>query len=187
MPTANGKLGVGICGVGWCGAQHIQAFQKNPHTEVTWLYGGPDEQRTRASAAKNSVDLPNARIATSYDDLIAAPDVDIVSIASPNAIAMSKPIAHKCVTAGDKVQSMTILDLVMRPEIVQQAWTYFPDLQTKENKYEPMIRPQDQPAICLNKSTMDKYRPEIKKYYYDPTKYKTYLEQLGIKYPMVKK
>ena len=26
MPTANGKLGVGICGVGWCGAQHIQAF-----------------------------------------------------------------------------------------------------------------------------------------------------------------
>ena len=83
MPTANGKLGVGICGVGWCGAQHIQAFQKNPHTDVTWLYGGPDEQRTRASAAKNNVDLPNARIATSYEDLIAAPDVDIVSIASP--------------------------------------------------------------------------------------------------------
>ena len=26
---------------------------------------------------------------------------------------------------------------------------------------------------------MDKYRAEMKKYYYDPTKYKTYLEQLG--------
>src|SRR5829696_8294378 len=84
MPTANGKLGVGICGVGWCGAQHIQAFQKNPHTEVTWLYGGPDEQRTRASAAKHNVDLPSARIARSYDELVAARDVDIVSIASPN-------------------------------------------------------------------------------------------------------
>jgi len=33
---------------------------------------------------------------------------------------------------------------------------------------------------------MAKYRPEIKKYYYDPTKYKTYLEQLGIKYPTVR-
>ena len=88
MPTANGKLGVGLCGVGWCGAQHIQAFQKNPHTEVTWLYGGPDEQRTRASAAKNNVDLPNARIALSYEELVAAPDVDIVSSASATRSAV---------------------------------------------------------------------------------------------------
>jgi aminobenzoyl-glutamate utilization protein B len=104
-----------------------------------------------------------------------------------NAIAMATPIAHKGVTAGAKVQAMTILDLVMRPELVQQAWTYFRDVQTKDTKYEPLIRAQDQPAIWLNKNTMDKYRPEMKKYYYDPTKYKTYLEQLGIKYPMVKK
>ena len=33
---------------------------------------------------------------------------------------------------------------------------------------------------------MAKYRPEMKKYYYDPSKYKTYLEQLGIKYPTVR-
>ena len=34
---------------------------------------------------------------------------------------------------------------------------------------------------------MEQYRPEMKKFYYDPTKYKTYLEQLGITYPTVKK
>ena len=33
---------------------------------------------------------------------------------------------------------------------------------------------------------MDKYRPEMKKYYYDAAKYSTYLEQLGIKYPTVR-
>ena len=33
---------------------------------------------------------------------------------------------------------------------------------------------------------MAKYGPEMKKYYYDPSKYKTYLEQLGIKYPTVR-
>jgi aminobenzoyl-glutamate utilization protein B len=33
---------------------------------------------------------------------------------------------------------------------------------------------------------MDKYRPEMKKFYYDPVKYDTYLEQLGIKYPTVR-
>ena len=55
-----------------------------------------------------------------------------------------------------------------------------PDVQTKDVKYEPLIRPQDQPAIELNKETMERYRPEMRKYYYDPTRYKTYLEQLGI-------
>jgi aminobenzoyl-glutamate utilization protein B len=103
-----------------------------------------------------------------------------------NAIAMATPIAYKGVTAGAKVQAMTILDLVARPELVEQAWTYFRDVQTKETKYEPLLRPQDQPAIWLNKGIMDKYRPEMKKYYYDPSRYKTYLEQLGIKYPTVK-
>ena len=47
-------------------------------------------------------------------------------------------------------------------------------------KYTPLLRPQDQPAIHLNKAIMDRYRPEMRKFYYDPTRYKTYLEQLGI-------
>jgi aminobenzoyl-glutamate utilization protein B len=60
-------------------------------------------------------------------------------------------------------------------------------VQTKEMKYEPLIRPEDTPAIELNREIMEKYRPEMRKYYYDPTKYKTYLEQLGIEYPTVRK
>jgi len=104
-----------------------------------------------------------------------------------NAIAMATPIAHKGVVAGAKVQAMTMLDLVMRPELVAQAWTYFRDVQTKDVKYEPLIRAQDQPAIWLNKAVMEKYRPEMKKFYYDPSRYKTYLDQLGIKYPTVRR
>jgi aminobenzoyl-glutamate utilization protein B len=103
-----------------------------------------------------------------------------------NAIAMATPIAHKWVTAGAKVQAMTVLDLMMRPELVTQAWEYFRNVQTKETKYTPLIRPEDKPAIWLNEQTMAKFRPEMKKYYYDPTKYKTYLEQLGIKYPTIR-
>jgi aminobenzoyl-glutamate utilization protein B len=103
-----------------------------------------------------------------------------------NAISMATPIAHKGVIAGAKVQAMTLLDLVSRPELVEQAWKYFKDVQTKETKYEALIRPQDTPAIWLNKATMDKYRPEMKKYYYDPSRFKNYLEQLNIKYPTVR-
>jgi len=104
-----------------------------------------------------------------------------------NAIAMATPIAHKGVTAGAKVQAMTMIDLLMKPAVVQAAWDYFRNVQTKDMKYEPLIRPDDRPAIELNKPTMDKYREQMKKFYYDPAKYKTYLEQLGIAYPTVKK
>jgi len=104
-----------------------------------------------------------------------------------NAISMATPIAHKGATAGAKVQAMTVLDLLLRPALVDQAWDYFRSVQTKETKYEPLIRPQDKPATELNKATMEKYRPEMKKYYYDPSRYKTYLEQLGITYPTVRK
>ena len=103
-----------------------------------------------------------------------------------NGVAMATPIAHKGVTAGAKVQAMTALDLMMRPELVSQAWAYFKDVQTKDRKYVPLIRPDDKPAIWLNEQNMAKYRPEMKKYYYDPSKYKTYLDQLGIKYPTVR-
>ena len=103
-----------------------------------------------------------------------------------NAIAMATPIAHKGATAGAKVQAMTVLDLLMRPELVQQAWDYFRNVQTKERKYTPLLRSDDKPAIWLNKGIMERYRPEMKKYYYDPTRYRTYLEQLGIKYPTVR-
>jgi len=104
-----------------------------------------------------------------------------------NAVSMATPIAHKGVTAGAKVQAMTVLDLLTRPELVSQAWDYFKNVQTKDKKYTPLLRPEDKPAIWLNKETMDRYRPEMKKYYFDPTKYKTYLEQLGIDYPTVRK
>jgi aminobenzoyl-glutamate utilization protein B len=103
-----------------------------------------------------------------------------------NAISMATPIAHKGVTAGAKVQAMTLVDLVLKPAVVDQAWDYFKNVQTKYIKYEPLIRPQDQPAIELNKAIMERYRPAMRKYYYDPSRYKTYLEQLGIKYPTVK-
>jgi aminobenzoyl-glutamate utilization protein B len=103
-----------------------------------------------------------------------------------NAISMATPIAHKGATAGAKVQAMTTLDLLTKPSLITQAWDYFRNVETKTVKYYPLMRPEDQPAIWLNKATMDKMRPEMRKYYFDPSKYKTYLDQLGITYPTVR-
>ena len=103
-----------------------------------------------------------------------------------DGIAMATPIAHKGVVAGAKVQAMTLLDLMMQPKVVADAWDYFTNVQTKTVKYKPLMAPSDQPAIWLNAEKMAKYREEMRKFYYDPKKYGSYLEQLGIQYPSVK-
>jgi aminobenzoyl-glutamate utilization protein B len=103
-----------------------------------------------------------------------------------NAISMATPIAHKGVTAGAKVEAMTLLDMLVKPDIIKNAWIYYNDIQTKDIKYVPLVGEKDKPAIHLNTKIMAEFRPEMKKYYYDPTKYKSYMEQLGIKYPTVR-
>ncbi len=103
-----------------------------------------------------------------------------------NAIAMATPIAHKGSLAGAKVQALTVLDLLMHPDLVAKAWEYFNGVQTKDRKYKSFLREEDQPALWLNKKIMEEHRPAMRKLYYDPAKFDTYLEQLGIRYPVVR-
>jgi aminobenzoyl-glutamate utilization protein B len=104
-----------------------------------------------------------------------------------NAIAMATPIAHKGALAGAKVLTLTILDALTTPKLVADAWDYFRNVQTKEIKYQSLLRPEDKPAIWLNKRIMADYRDQMKKFYYDAAKYDTYLEQIGVRYPVLEK
>jgi aminobenzoyl-glutamate utilization protein B len=99
------------------------------------------------------------------------------------AIAMATPIAHKGAVAGAKATAMTVLDLMTTPALLVAAKDYFDNVQLKDVKYDPALTLEDRPAIHLNKDLMDKLRPAMSKYYYDPKKYPSYLEQLGIDYP----
>jgi len=100
-----------------------------------------------------------------------------------SAIAMATPIAHKGCTAGAKVHALTMLDLLLTPELVKQAWEYYTSVQTKDLKYTPLVRAEDKPATFLNTTIMAGYRDRMKPFYFDSSRYKTYLEQLGVPYP----
>jgi aminobenzoyl-glutamate utilization protein B len=104
-----------------------------------------------------------------------------------NAIAMATPIAHKGIVAGSKVMAMTMIDLLLRPELIQGAKAYFTDVQLKNHKVLPLLSATDQPQIQLNRETMERFRPEMRKFYYDASKYDTYLDQLGVKFPTLAK
>ena len=95
--------------------------------------------------------------------------------------------AHKGATAGAKVHAMTMLDFLMRPELIERAWDYFRDVQTKDVQYKPLIREEDEPALERNQDIMDEFRPALRTFYFDSTKYETYLEQLGIEYPTLRR
>ena len=103
-----------------------------------------------------------------------------------DAIAMATPVAHKGATAGAKAMAMTMLDVLLTPKLVTDAKDYFTNVQTKDTKYVPLIRPEDRPAVELNKGILDRYREQMRPFYYDSKKHKTYLEQLGISYPTVR-
>ncbi len=104
-----------------------------------------------------------------------------------DAIAMATPIAHKGVVAGAKVLSATLIDMLTDPGIIKKAWDYHTQVQTKETRYIPFLDAGTKPATHLNTEIMMQYREDMKKFYYDPSKYRTYLEQLGIHYPQLER
>jgi aminobenzoyl-glutamate utilization protein B len=103
-----------------------------------------------------------------------------------SGIASATPIAHKGVVAGAKAQAMTILDLLTKPELIKGAWDYFNNVQRKEHTYVPFIAKDTPAPTHLNREILERYREKMRPFYYDPTKFPTYLDQLGIKYPTVK-
>jgi aminobenzoyl-glutamate utilization protein B len=102
-------------------------------------------------------------------------------------MAMATPIAHKGATAGAKVIAATMLDLLQDGQLRDQAWQYFRDEQLAGDKYVPFISKDDPPAIEKNADAMQTYRERMRELYYDPSRYDTYLEQLGINYPALEK
>ncbi|MFC4257394.1 amidohydrolase [Altererythrobacter xixiisoli] len=100
-----------------------------------------------------------------------------------SAIAMATPIAHKGAVTGAKAVAMTALDLLTTPSLVAEAKKFQQEVQFAEATYDPVLTPETQPAIHLNTEVMERLRPKMEPFYYDPSKYESYLDQLGIAYP----
>jgi aminobenzoyl-glutamate utilization protein B len=103
-----------------------------------------------------------------------------------SAMAMATPIAHKGATAGAKVFARTLLDILLTPSLADDARGYFENVQQADTDYTSFLRPEDEPAIWLNAEIMERFKPQLEQYYYDPSRYDTYLEQLGIEYPTIR-
>jgi len=85
------------------------------------------------------------------------------------------------------VMALSMLDCVIPPELVHAAKTYFTDVHLKTDKPQEFLAESDVPQVQINRETMARLRPEMRKFYYDASKYETYLDQLGVKFPTLAK
>jgi aminobenzoyl-glutamate utilization protein B len=104
-----------------------------------------------------------------------------------SGIAMATPIAHKGANYGARVIAMTAIDILTTPELVDAARQYFNDVTTAEYRWESLIPLETPPPTFLNEERMARFRPQLDSLVYDPTRYSTYLEQLGIEYPTLRR
>lgn len=89
------KLRVGVIGCG-VGQLHLQGFAEDPRVEVVAI-AGLDEDRCRELA--RTFGIP--RVYRDYQDLIADPDIEAVTVAVPNVLHL--PVALAALAAGKHV------------------------------------------------------------------------------------
>jgi aminobenzoyl-glutamate utilization protein B len=84
------------------------------------------------------------------------------------AVTPTSTIAHKGMVSASKVLAGAMLDFLTKPELVQRSKAEFEEVTT-EMKYFPVLPPDAKPPLDLNKETMDRYRPDMAKYYLNRT------------------
>jgi len=84
------ELGVGIIGSGWVAGSHIQAFEANPHTEVRAIVS---RDKARAAARAAELKLAHCRPFDRLAEMLASPDIHIVSIATPHHLHVEQGVA----------------------------------------------------------------------------------------------
>jgi aminobenzoyl-glutamate utilization protein B len=75
--------------------------------------------------------------------------------------------AHKGITAGAKVAAFTAYDLLTNASTLEKAKEEFEAL-SQERRYKAFIPEDAKPPLGWNRALMEKFRPEMEKYYLDP-------------------
>ena len=86
----DGKLGVGVVGLGLVSSEHIKGYMANPQSEIV-AFCSRDKERAKAKAEQ--LGLKHCR---GYDDLhlmLKQDDLDLVSICTPNNLHVEQGIA----------------------------------------------------------------------------------------------
>ena len=114
------KLGAAIHGAGWVAGEHLKSYLRHPDCELMAI-SSRKEESARRLAAENGLDCA---IYTRYDDLIADPKVDVISLCTPNELHPAETVAGA--RAGkhlliEKPVALTLADLREMHQVVLES------------------------------------------------------------------
>jgi predicted dehydrogenase len=111
-------LRVGVVGLGYAGTTHLTSFAAIPGVQIAALAGKETDRLALLGAEHN---VPH--LFEDWEELVALPELDIVSVATPNAL--HHPITVAALTAGKHVfcEKPLALDTTQASEMVQAART----------------------------------------------------------------
>ncbi|MEM3395567.1 MAG: Gfo/Idh/MocA family oxidoreductase [Nitrososphaerota archaeon] len=87
--SRNKLFGVGIAGCGWVSTQYVPAFEKNPYTKVVALMS------PRIASCENlarECGLKDVKFYTDYSKLVDDPNVNIITICSPQHLHVEQAV-----------------------------------------------------------------------------------------------
>jgi aminobenzoyl-glutamate utilization protein B len=82
------------------------------------------------------------------------------------AITPVSSISHKGQVAGAKVLAASIIDLLASPELLEKARAEFL-VESRKTPYFSLLPAETNPPVDLNRAEMERYRPEMRKFYLD--------------------
>ena len=130
------RMKVGIIGAGFIGAIHLDAYAKMPEVEVVGVADARPETATAGAA------IVGAHAYPSYEELVAAEDVDIVDVCLPTAyhrelalkaarqgkhVILEKPIARTLEDAGTIVEAFSTSSSTHQRLFVGHVVRFFPE------------------------------------------------------------
>jgi aminobenzoyl-glutamate utilization protein B len=142
-------------------ARDFQRMHEKPviglRTAVTPLGGRP-----QASSSNDSGDVSWVVPAGSLNFPAAIPGIEAHEWKA--AVFPTSSISHKGQVAGAKTLAASIIDMLTTPELIQKARAEF-ETESKKTPYFSLVPPDAKPDLDLNRAEMEKYRPEMKKFY----------------------
>ena len=148
--------------------QRAKDFQKSAEKPVVGLQTKvtPLGGRAQAASSNDSGDISWVVPAGSLNFPSAIPGIEAHEWHA--GVFPTSSISHKGQVVGAKTLAASIIDLLTSPDVLQKARVEF-DEQLKKTPYFSLLPPDATPPVELNQADMEKYRPEMRKFYLNKT------------------
>jgi aminobenzoyl-glutamate utilization protein B len=144
--------------------QRARDFQKSAEKSVIGLHAGvtPLGGRPQSASSNDSGDVSWVVPAGNLNFPSAIPG--IAGHEWHAAVFPTSSISHKGQVVGAKALTASLIDLLTTPDLLQRSRAEF-EAESKKTPYFSLVPADAKPDTDLNRAEMEKYRPEMRKFY----------------------